>query len=770
MKLSLSWLFDHIAFSKKDIDIPQLAKLFNETTAEIDQIESVKTDLSSLYAASVKENTDFELIVSVPELSKDLALPLRKDLLEDSWFLLKQEGHNVRWATLADVGSSKDGLMPALMMSKEQAYGTWRESVDAEDTIITIDNKAITNRPDLWGHRGCAREVAALLKKELVPEESFLAQLPIVHYDQHAPSTGEHAYDIRIDAPPCKRIATLAITDITYHASIPWMAFRLARVDLRPLDALVDCTNYVMADLGQPMHVFDGNALSHKKIRVRSGLHGEKLTLLDGEEITIEPSMCIISDGDTPISLAGIMGGNDSAIGQKTKALLLESGSFNASTIRLAATRLKKRTEASTRFEKSLDPNQNTTALLRYIKLLDDAHIKYARENGIQSVGMLMQEKIVALSHELIEQKIGMKISIDSIISILKRLEFGVEGDEQLRITVPPFRATKDVSIPEDIVEEIARFVGYKTIIPVLPKRTMQAYSVSSLERKRRLKHMLAYGLSLREVQTYAFYDEEFLTKLSYNPTDTLRIANPLSEHWQRLITSLVPNLLKCVVTNNAQEESLRFFEVNKVWFMEGSSQETEECAGIWYEKKKEIDFYAGKALIERLMSALALPIQWKKPTSSLDPWYDLNQTGELWVGDRVIGRAGKVSKRFIDHLIEGDAFIFELDAHFMHMYEPNTVAVKSPSKYPSTEQDISMLVPHRISVAELEEAILKADNRITHTHLIDSFEKADWPDQKSLTFRYTAEDHDTTLSKEEIENLYKKVVAALQSFGGEIR
>ncbi len=231
MKIALSWLLDHINVIKQEVDVLSIVKRFNVTTAEIDDVETVHTDLASLYAVRITEVKPDELVVESLEGKKSVSLPVRKDPKKDVWYLMKKDGDTLRWATLSDVGSGKDGLLPSMYMTEEQAKGSWRNEVEQEDTIITIDNKAITNRPDLWGHRGCTREVAALLEKELVAEESILADTLVKHYDKKG--SGQE-FTLAIEFDICRRFAGLSLPKVEYRASLPWMAFRLARVDSKP--------------------------------------------------------------------------------------------------------------------------------------------------------------------------------------------------------------------------------------------------------------------------------------------------------------------------------------------------------------------------------------------------------------------------------------------------------------------------------------------------------------------------------------------------------
>ena len=679
-----------------------------------------------------------------------------------------------------DVGSSKEGLLPAIWLEEKDLKGGWKDSFEAEDTILVIDNKAVTNRPDLWGHRGFAREVAALLGKQLVEDDMLFASLPIKHYEKQAPAQGTNVFSVEIAQEsgacghPCNRLAALYVPTIQQRASLLHMAVRLARVDARPLDMLVDLTNYVMFDIGHPMHAFDADAIFSKKLVGRCAREGEKLALLDGEEVTLTNYDYVITDGVQPLAVAGVMGGTSTAVTGTTKSVLLEAAHFEPTPIRRTSTRLKKRTEASARFEKNLDPNQNTAALLRYIRLLDDADVPYTVADTVVSLGALAQEKVITVRHALIESKMGRTVSAAVVESVLTALGFGVikqgvEKELTYSVSVPTFRATKDVTIAEDIVEEIARFVGLTTIKPILPIRAMSAFDTQPIGRMRSLKAFFAQHLDMHEVQTYSFYDEEFLKSISYNPRDTLDIANPLSEHWQRLVTSLVPNLLKCIVTNQSHE-AMRFFECNRVWFYTDQAVETREVAGVWYEMKNTLDFYEVKDALEAVFHFLKLPIRWEKPSRPLDPWYDIHQTAELWHGDRIIGQAGKAAPLFLKSVAPGDAFIFELDLNVLVHTDPEKVLFKPLRKYPTTDLDISVIVPLGCTVQGIEQTIKQADSHITRVQLVDSFTRPEWVDKKSLTFRFIAYDSEGTLTKEAIDSIWDQVKLAVNAIGAEVR
>lgn len=313
MKLSLAWLFDHI--KEKSSVRPfteefgqKVTELLGSRTTELDRVTKIARDLTQFTLAQYKEAKDNTQIFYSTELRKEYTLEARKDAIMGSWYLLIKNGKQYRYATLQDLHSEKEGLVPELWCVESEFAGAWKQQVDLIDYVITIDNKAITHRPDLWGHRGFAREVAALCNFQLLTEDDMATMLPIRHYVDRAQPTNDMPYELAIDGTACRRLAVLALSRITIIPSAPWMAFRLALVDGRPLNAIVDATNYVMFDIGQPMHAFDAYAIQGK-LEARLANAGAQLALLDGETITLGSEDCIIADARNPLALAGIMGG-----------------------------------------------------------------------------------------------------------------------------------------------------------------------------------------------------------------------------------------------------------------------------------------------------------------------------------------------------------------------------------------------------------------------------------------------------------------------------
>jgi len=779
MKLSLAWIFDHIQASWKDYDIAELVEKFNGTTAEIEEYRKVDIDLRNFTLIRITE-TDSEIMGMSDELNQEISLPQREDIHEGQIYLIKKNKDAWDWAKLPDLGGTKDRLLAPISCNQKEFAGAWKDSFEVEDYIIEIDNTSITHRPDLWGHRGVAREVAAIIDKPFLPDEYFLADYPVRDYEDFASSTSDNPFSFEIEAENiCKRFAGVYFSEISHAASWLDMASRLARIDSKPIDAIVDTTNYVMFDTSQPLHGFDADAIEEKKIIPRMAKNKESLILLDDEEISLTNQDCVISSGKEPLALAGIMGGKKSGITSKTTSMLLESANFDAVSIRKTAQRFKLRTDASMRFEKSLDPNQNIAGILRFLKILQEKEMPFQVSSEIVSLGQKVLPKEIIISHKKIETMLGASIESSFIEKILQRLGFEVapyeEHQEQwYKIFVPTFRSTKDVLLPEDIVEEIGRFFGFENIPQELPAMQMSPSDETALYRERKIKQCMATTMSAHEVMNYSLYDKEFLSVLGWQPEEAVSIQNPVSEFATQLVTSLIPGLLQNIYTNSADYSSLRFFESGRIWLKESSVHELKSVSGIIYEQKESVDFYKIKELLQKLFRMLHLSVEWKSAdTKYLEnnaPWFHPYQTAQLLCQDELLGHAGKVNPVFMHRIGGGDAFIFELNGDFLFTFEQEELKYEPSSKYPGSWRDISMLIPIALTVNDIIDVVKNIDGRIQNVQLIDFFQKDEWKDQRSVTIRIDIQDYEKTLQQKEIDAIFEAISQALQKEGAQIR
>lgn len=777
MKVSLAWIFEYINGDWTQIDIKNLVDSFNKTTAEVDGFSKLELDLNLFTLAIVTKISPDHITVYSKEHDAEYTCSPRSDLLQDDLCLLKKGKNGYRWATMADLGSGKDSILPALSCDEQLIAGGWKKNIDTHDYILEIDNKSITNRPDMWCHRGVAREIAALLKLPLKSMESFIVPKAVKHCNKSTCSaTADNPFTVTIkDGSIVKRYCSLYCELPESRASFVTMACRLARVDCRVINAIVDGTNYVMLDMGQPLHAFDAHKVKTHTVEPRLAHKKESLSLLDGQTVELTSDDYVITDGKNPIALAGIMGGSSTAVGHDTKSIFVESAVFDGGTVRKTAARLHLRTDSSARFEKSLDPEQSSVAICRLLKVWQDEGLSVKTSESISCFGKKYEPREIIVTHDCIEKRLGTHIDSESVIGTLTRLEFvvtkKVDGASVVYNVVPPsFRATKDITIKEDVIEEIGRYYGYGNIPSTLPYREMKPFDVSVMMRTRAIKDCMAYDMAMREVANYAMFDESFLRELQWQPQETVTIRNPVSENWCRMVTTLIPGLLKNVVTNKTENDILRFFEYGRVWHPVNKVTEHKVLAGIFYNQKGIIDFYQAKADLSRLFAMLKLDVTWNKIDTPEYPWLAPYQTAEIRHAGIKIGYAGKAHCSVLKRLVDGDVFMFELDADFLLTYKPAVKRFVPLAKYPGVERDVSIMVPATCTVESITSLLKKVSDKIVSVYLVDFFVKDDWFDKRSLTFRCILQDPEKTMTSEEVDAIWSDLTQTLTAIGAQIR
>jgi|GEM_PF-279815 len=816
MKLSLRWVCDHLHIEWKKVDVATLVAWFNTTVAEIETVEKVETDLSVFTMGVVVNITSEQVEVSLPEWKEIIQLSVRTDAKIGSWYLIKKDGLDRLWAKTIDFGIEKEAVLPAFSMISAKAQssdgscqqslkseealakiGLWKKESEGLDYLLDIDNKSITHRPDLWSHRGFAREIAPFLKTTLRDEKEFLADVSVETIEGSFKATKQIPVSISIKTPACKRFAALYFDELAYTPSDLHMAFRLMSIGQRPIDYVVDATNYVMFDLGQPLHAFDADTLAAENFGPRMAKNGEQVSLLSGFNLTLQPTDMVIADHDKALALAGIKGGVASCVTPHTRSVLLESATFDGGAVRLASSFHKIRTDASARFEKELDPYQNIAGITRLVQLLKDGGIPFHHAPFIVSLGALPQPTVIEISQSYIEERLGIQIKKTVVKTMLEGIGFsvqekglstsGLSSETKFTITVPAFRATKDVKQPEDIVEEVGRLIGYTTIpeaLPIfekLPLASRQKPGTHTplqsaddwVDRVTRIKNFLAFTGHMREVQNYAFLDNDFLKKIGWKVAHPVTLANPLAEQRTTLADSLIAPLLQSVSENSANHEQLGFFEWDRVWATQQDHNnkivEHPSLAGVLYQRKGSVDFYHSKNMLQDLFALLGMQVSWKACVHR-PQWAHRYQIADLVCDGVVIGTAGKISSVMMAKLGGGDAFAFEMRGDLLLAYKHPEKEIMPPAKYQGSYLDISMMVPVATKVEMLEQLIAHADKRIVQVQLQDVFQKPEWIDEKSITFRFFVQDPQQTVSKDILDTVYALVKKAVMSLGAGIR
>jgi phenylalanyl-tRNA synthetase beta chain len=773
MKIVLSWLLDHLDFKVTEINIEKIVHLFNTRTAEIESFQAVNFNRSHFFAVQITA-TSAEVQAFCPELNQKITLPKRSDAITNKWYLAKHLQNSWQWVSLNDFHAEKDGLMPAVQIQKSEEKGSWKDSIPATDYILDIDNKSINHRPDLWGHYGIAREIAAFLNIKLKDLSKILHKSTIQEYKNTNNTEKNSLPVISLQATPaCTRFAAILCNDVQFQDSAPWMAIRLAQVQTKPINAIVDLTNYVMFDIGHPTHAFDAKSFSNGEIIIRMAQNKEKLELLDGQSLELTNSDIVIANNNQTVSLGGIMGGNNSGIQNDTKNIILEAAAFDPSMIRKTAQRLKLRTEACIRFEKHLDPMQNITAIQRFLFLAEDLKIISKKIGPIISIGQVIKPATCSLSHEFVEKKLGTTLKPESIEKMLTALNFGVTYDAKkamYTVIIPTTRMTKDINIAEDLVEEIVRSYGFENLQASLPERSTKPFDTQIINNVEQIKRYFAFSMNMHEVRDYLLYDAAFIAKLNIDTTHAIHVKNPMSQNWVTLTTSLIPHLLKNIESNSVGNNHLRFFEYNRIWYRSNKAlHEQKTISGIIFDKK-QVDFYQTKSELQRFFDMLKINATWQKPTDTVAPWFDQHQVAEIQTEGHVIGHAGMMSTSWMHKVLQGSAFIFELNTAFLEQHQQKTKQFSAWSKFQDVCYDISLFIPLTCVMDQLKQTIFRANENIKSVELIDFCQKEEWPDKRAVTLRYTMNNDLKTMTKQEIDEIVAKVAKAVVIHGAQIR
>ncbi|MBN2079598.1 MAG: phenylalanine--tRNA ligase subunit beta [Spirochaetes bacterium] len=643
------------------------------------------------------------------------------------------------------------------------------------DVRFEIDNKSITHRPDLWSHEGFAREIGALYGRP------FRSMVDPGLLDNAPPSTNLKVRILSPEAAP--RYSALEMSGIEIAESPDWLKAMVESIGMRPINNIVDITNFVMAELGEPMHAFDRKKLRGDEIIVRMAKKGEPLTTLDGSSFELNPEDIVIADSGGPIALAGVMGGGNSEIDDTTTDIVLEAANFNPVNIRKTAARYSHRTEAAIRFEKSLSPGLTVPALLRCYDLICRVIPGATARSGIIDAYPRSTEPIVIKTDtDFIRRRLGEEIDDERIIAILKSLDFAVTTKgTALAITVPHYRATRDISIPEDIVEEVGRIYGYDNIAaspPLVPCTAPAKNSARLFERK--IKETLSGHAGMIEVSGYSFIGETLLDKLKINDDAELRLSNPLSREQDRLRRSLVPNIVQNIEENGRFNDEFRIYELGRVYLKKKRTspdlaEERTMVTGAVYRKKPEGPlFYEAKSVVSLLMERMRVT-GWRLLPSpeNLPACAHPGRSIALMVGEE---KAGDIYELHPDTLrafdITGAAALFDIDLDRIRSAGTRDAAFIEIQKYPDVPFEVSVLADRKDHGRDICVIVEGVDpSLVSRVDVVSVYDGAPIPEgKKSVSLRAVFASKEKTLSPEEIGSLQKRTIDALASHGFQLR
>lgn len=637
------------------------------------------------------------------------------------------------------------------------------DTMDLKDDVVEFE--ITSNRPDCFSITGLAREAAATYNKPL--------KMPEITVKEEADGDITKMISVEIKNPElCPRYAARVIKDVKIEPSPRWMRKRLRAAGVRPINNIVDITNYVMLELGQPMHAFNINTIADRHIIVRNANEGETITTLDGIERKLDPSMLVISDTEKAVAVAGVMGGENSMISENADGVLFESANFNGPNIRITAKKLGLRTDASSKYEKGLDPNLSGMAVDRAAQLVELLGAGKVVKGTVDCYPNVRTSWDLSYDPDWINGLLGTNISEDTMIDIFERL--GIIVDKAARkVTIPTYRP--DLEAQADLAEEVARLYGYDKIVPTLAagtptvgKRTYKQKIVSIIKNS-----MLSCGLC--EAMNYSFESPKVFDKLRIPENDILRkavtISNPLGEDFSVMRTTTLNGMLTSLSTNyNRRNESAGLFEVAKVYIphelpLADLPEEPEVLTVGAY--ANNMDFYDIKGYVEYLLDRLGMAEKAEFTPNKEIPWMHPGRCASVIVNGENIGYLGEIHPAVADNYsIKTRVYVAVLYVKGLTENASLVTEYKPLPKYPSVTRDISMLVSDDVFVNQIENIIKKKGGKhLEKVTLFDVYKGNQIPDgMKSVSYSITFRADDKTLVDDEVTSAMKKILETLES------
>ncbi len=792
MKISINWIKEWVDL--QGVDIENLRKRFELSTAEIDDVIYKGKNVSNIVLARVVkvENVPNSTKLHLLQVDDGLSAPTQvvcgaPNVREGMVTAFARVGANVngfaiKKAKLAGldscgmccgetelgIGSDDYGIMDIVDVNAPMGTDI-KKIFPIDDIVWEIDNKSLTNRPDLWGHYGIAREIAAILGKKLAP----LAIDDLSKYNKLP------ALNISVETKNCYRYSSLSLANITRKTSPMEMQIRLNYCGMRNINLLADMTNYIMLELGQPMHAFDNQVV--KGITVIEADKKLTMTTLEGEQHAIERGSIVICDNKKePVAIAGIKGGLKSGISDGTTSLLLESATFDAVSIRKAAQQIGLKTDASQRYEKSLDPEMTVTAIARLLYILKKADKNISLTSRLTDVyNYQYPARKISLDLAFVKLRSGIDIPKKNIISTLRSLEFGVvDKGDKLEVSVPSFRATKDVSIKEDLVEEILRMYGYDNVQPQsIDFELKSVIQTPEVINEYRIKRLLAEKYGVSEVHSYIWNFAEFNKSAGIDSSSVVSLMDASNSGQSGIRSALLPSIIRFFYDNRNNFADIRMCEIGSVVESLDSNKlvnETKKIAILLASQnktEKELYFEMKKIVENISQSLVGTKITYVAGTknSLLHP---VNSCKLILPNNKQMGEMGVIHPS-LKNSLDKRFNVALLEVNYKDFVGAPIVAAKRKenSKYQSVNLDFNFLVPNDMKYSDLDTIISQFRAKmIIEYSLKDIYQSADLKGKKSYTFGFTITPKEHTFEMAEIEQFSKRLIEHMARNGIELK
>ncbi|MBI9075599.1 MAG: phenylalanine--tRNA ligase subunit beta [Desulfatibacillum sp.] len=790
MLVSLNWLQQYVTVEAEPRDIAhaltmaglevegvhdRFAHLETVVVGEIVSAEPVKgSDHLQVCKVDAGQQT-FQVVCGAPNARAGLKAPLALQGTELPDGAIIAKGKLMGVVSEGMLCSEKElelGVASGGIMELDPALPTGQNLAMALNLSDTIFELGITpNRSDCLSMIGVARELSAIYGVEM--------RLP----DISLPEDGEPVQDITsvdiLDPDHCPRYAARVIKGIKIGPSPAWLAQSLLAVGVRPISNIVDVTNYVMMETGQPLHAFDFDLLEEGRIVVRLAEKGEKFITLDSRDNELEPDMLMICDGKKAVALAGVMGGLNSEINDNTTNVLIESAHFSPMSVRKTAKRLGYHTEASHRFERGADHEGVLFAAQRAAQLMLQTAGGVCAKGAVDAHPVTVEKAEITLSASRTNVILGTDISYDRIVKYLESVNMEVETlDQDLMMVRPPVYRV-DVSRPEDLMEEVARLFGYDNIPTTWPAAAMEIHRADPV-RDFGLKLRTALcGQGFREAINYSFVAADTPDRLQLSEKDkrrqTLPILNPLTEDQAVMRTSLLPGLFASVAVNvNYQNKDLALFEIGKTFIAEKGQElptETESLCLVlsganisqsWHGKAVRTDFYDLKGCCETLLAGLHIvDAAYARLSDDTAPYLTKGQCAEILSREKRVGVLGKVRPEVLKKFdIKQDVFVAEIDVTSLLEAVPEKITYEAPPRFPATDRDITIISDKAVEADAVLAHIRKMNHEwVRSLEVVAVYEGDPVPEgKKSLSFRITYRSDTTTLQDKEVNEVHEGI------------
>ena len=641
------------------------------------------------------------------------------------------------------------------------------------DSDVVMDIEVTSNRPDCMGMVGIAREASVICAASFIYKPSDL-KTPF------SKGGSKGGINIKIDAKDaCSRYMGTRIEGVKVGPSPWWLKRRLISAGIRPINNLVDITNFVMYETGQPMHVFDADKLKGDEIHVRYAKKGEKILALDGKEYDLPDSVLVIADTEKPVAVAGVMGAEDTGSTEETINIVLEAATFDPVVVRKGSRKLLLQSDSQLRFEKGLSQIGPETAMARAIELVKELAGGEVVGAPVDVQTKKYKPESFSITTDEANALIGVEIPKKQMVDVLKNLGFKIkESGKKITAEVPWWR-DHDIEAGRDLVEEIARVYGYGNIPAVIPMDVAPRSTDEIIVWEDRIKDLLA-GAGYTELYGYSFVSKELLAKSDFDSTHLLHVQNPLTLDLEVMRPSLIPQMLDAVASNQEREDDLRLFECSNVYLRKPDRSgewkelpdEDPQCVIGYIEHKNDTPWRAAKGIVEYIFDTFAIKdVKWMRESSD-DIWHP-GRAVQAYKDDILLATVGEISPKYTEAFkIESRVGAVQLELRNIIKFAKTHKSYTPPSPYPESKRDLAILLSKDIEYRDVELTIQRADERISKVEWFDTYQgKGVAEGKKSLAMHITIGSSEKTLTSKEIDGVLENaLLACKEKFGAELR